>query len=229
MKILKWIIWILYPVFLVALFASLLTTRPYILFSEGQYATHDGEGTTPQGETYEFDHTYVSTQLIDYLNYRQDDLYFGAYPEDDEPVMRDIEIRHMEDVRDVYTLVRGAGLFALLGVLIGGAVLYLNNRRAFYETLRDAFYLPMFFILFVGGWFLIDFSAAFTVFHELFFDNDDWILRSGDVLIRILPQMFWLISGMIILALLTGTIIVTSWAGRTLLKRHAIEGGTHDE
>ncbi len=219
MKLLKILTWIMLPIFLVTLFASLLTTRPYINFSEGRYATHDGTGTTPEGETYTFDHTYVATMLIDYLNYRHDDLHFGAFEDDDEPVMRDIEIRHMEDVRDVYTNIRIAGAISLLGVIASSLILYFKNRRIFYETFRDAFYLPVFFILFVGGWFLIDFSAAFTVFHEIFFDNDDWILRSGDVLIRILPQTFWFVSGSIILILLGISMALVSFMARKKLMR----------
>ena len=208
----------MYPVFFVALFASLLTTKPYLNFSEGLYESHDGTGWRPDSTEFTFDHAYVSNQLIDYLNYRHDNLEFGAYPDDEEPVMRDIEIRHMRDVRDVYTNVRIAGAISLLGVLSISVFFYFKSRHILYETFKDVYILPLFFVMFVGGWFLINFQAAFTIFHQIFFDNDDWILTSGDVLIRILPINFWLVSGTIILLALLIVNVLTVYVTRKFFK-----------
>jgi len=202
MRLLKVLVWIMYPIFLVALFASLLTTRPYMSISEGLYDSHDGTGWRSDGTTYEYDYTYVSNQIIDYLNYRHDDLYFGAFEGESDPVMRDIEIRHMVDVRDVYTNVRIAGAISFLGVVIISVFMFFKSKETLYHTYKNIFILPLLFVMVVGSWFVVNFQAAFTIFHEIFFDNDDWILQSGDVLIRILPQNFWLVSGSIILILL---------------------------
>ncbi len=218
MKALKYLVWLMYPIIFIALFSSLLTTKTYMNISEGLYESHDGTGWRIDGTTYTYDYGYVSGQLIDYLNYRHDDLTFGATPDDDAPVMRDIEIRHMVDVRDVYTNVRIAGVIALLGVVGISTLFYFKSKQLLYETFRDIYIVPLFFVMFVGGWFMINFNAAFTIFHEIFFDNDDWLLRSGDVLIRILPQNFWLVSGMIILFLLTLSIAVTVWVSRKWLR-----------
>ncbi len=184
------------------LFASLLTSNPYMRMSKGLYASHD---------LIEYDHDYVARQLIDYLNYRHDDLEFGANAEDDSVLMRDIEIRHMVDVRDVYTLLRGIALVSLLFVVSVSIILFKVNKRAFYDTYRNIFWLPLGFLVFVGTWFLIDFGRIFTWFHLLLFDNDDWILRSDDVLIMLLPSNFWMVSGIIILvgtAMMIGLAIV---------------------
>ena len=51
MRLLKILLWISFPVFVVALAASLLTTRPYMQLSEGLYDSH---------EAIEYDHDYVS-------------------------------------------------------------------------------------------------------------------------------------------------------------------------
>lgn len=209
MRLLKAVLWITFPVFIIALAASLLTTKPYMRISEGLYESH---------ESIEYDHDYVADQLMEYLNYRRDDLQFGPDEDTEGPLMRDIEIRHMEDVKAVYTMVRLAGLAAL--ILFSGAafILYKHSIRTLYVALRDLYIVPSFIILFLGGWFIIDFSMVFTVFHRVFFTNDDWILKSDDVLIQLLPQNFWLVSGALILVFLGISLGLVMWINRKVLK-----------
>ena len=190
MKVLRVLMWFAYPVVLIMLFASLLTSHPYMRLSEGMYESH---------EAISYDHGYVAGELIDYLNYRHDDLTFGAFEGDDTVLMRAIEIRHMEDVKDVYTNLRILAGISLIVLIGAGVYLYKRDVRFFYETVKNSFWLPLAIIAFVGTWVLIDFGRLFTWFHLLFFDNDDWILRSDDALIQLLPQNFWMVSGIIIL------------------------------
>lgn len=220
MSRLKWLIWIAYPLFFIALFASLLTTKPYMNLSENRYASH---------EKIEFDYQYVSGKLMDYLNYRSDDLHFGAHAGDEEPLLRhDVrtvngetilisEIEHMKDVRDVYTNVRIAGIIGLIVTVLLSVMFYKKDKKLFYETYRDLFYLPLFFIMFVGGWFLINFNHAFTIFHELFFEGN-WQFSQTDALIMLLPWQFWLVSGLIILSLLGVSISIPPIIARKKLK-----------
>ncbi|MFW5894497.1 MAG: TIGR01906 family membrane protein [Bacillota bacterium] len=223
MRLLKWIIWITFPIFIIALAASLLTTKPYMQISKGLYASHDA---------IEYDHDYVAGQLMEYLNYRRDDLLFGADEGSEDPIMRDIEIRHMEDVKDVYTYVRIAGIVSFILFLFSAIYLYKRSFRTLYDAFRNTYILPSFFILFVGGWFIIDFSLVFTIFHQIFFTNDDWILRSDDVLIQLLPQNFWLISGALILIFLAVSLGLLQWFNRAFLKPKMIKegyNGSHQE
>ena len=196
-KALAIVVWIFYPIVLMTLFASILTTNPYMQLSKGLYASHDDIF---------YDHDYVARELINYLNYRRDDLLFGATPESDEAVMLELEILHMEDVRIVYTFLRVVslfGLFATIGIL---RYFYKKDRTMFHYTLRNIFWLPLAIIVFVGTWILIDFNRIFTWFHELFFffTDNPWTLPYH-VLIPLLPEAFWMVSaGLIIL----GTVIV---------------------
>ncbi len=192
------------------------------------------EGRYPSHQNIEYDYTYVSGKLIDYLNYRHDDLYFGAYPGDDEPILRHevkmvdgeevivSEIEHMVDVREVYTQVRLAGIISLI-IVIGLSIwLYKRDSVLFYQTYKDIYYFPAFFILFVGGWMIIAFNTIFTLFHEIFFDGN-WQFRHDDTLIMMLPSMFWLVSGLIILMLLAIVIILTSFVARKFLRPHLMD------
>ncbi|TVP95298.1 MAG: TIGR01906 family membrane protein [Acholeplasmatales bacterium] len=198
MKVLSVIVWMLVPVILMVLFASVLTSRPYIRLSEGRYASH---AMIP--EQFDFDHRYVARQLIDYLNYRHDDLTFGAREGEEGPVMIDIEIIHMVDVKEVYTLVRVIAAISLAVVLAISIFLYKTNLRLFYYTYKNLFWLPLAFFAAVGTWVLIDFNRIFTVFHEIFFD-DNWQLPMH-VLIPLLPEAFWMVSAIIIVILSVGT------------------------
>ena len=193
-KVVRAITQICMLIFLLMAFAQLLTSRLYMNVSEGRYGLH-AEIT--------YDHRYVAHQLIDYLNYRHDDLTFGADAEDSSVLMRDIEIRHMVDVKNLYTLLRVVASLAGIIALSRLWYLYFKDKEELKMTLKTMFVIPLLFTLFLGGWILIDFNLVFTRFHELFFTNDDWILRGDDVLIQLLPSAFWMVSAIIILALLT--------------------------
>jgi integral membrane protein (TIGR01906 family) len=198
MKFLQIIVWITIPFFLIILFASLLTTKPYLMISKGLYESH---------ERVYFDHDYAIERIMGYLNYRYDDLEFGVDENDDSVIMRDTEISHMVDVKNLYTGLRVAALVSLL--LGGGLSLYIYkiDKEAFYRTIKYLPVGPLFFVMFVGGFIIIDFDTTFTIFHEIFFTNDDWLLLYTDVLIILLPGAFWMVSGLIILVLFSLSMI----------------------
>ena len=194
MKLYRVIICITIPIFLIMLFASILTTKQYLLLSKGHYATH---------EDIYYDHDYAADRIMGYLNYRYDDLEFGVDENSEITIMREIEISHMVDVKNLYT---GLRLVALGSLIVGvslSIVMYKKDKKELYKTLKRLPFAPVFFIMFIGGYMLIDFQTAFTTFHQIFFSNDDWLLYSTDVLILLLPETFWMVSGLIILMLFT--------------------------
>ena len=192
MKIARFIISVLIPFFLLILFASVLTSKPYLLLSKGLYESHD--------DVY-FDHDYAIDRIAGYLNYRYDNLEFGLDAADDSVIMRDLEISHMVDVKDLYTNLRITAIISLIVGVSLSVLMYKKDYGEFYKTFKNIYLAPIFFVLFLGVFFVIDFGAAFTAFHKIFFTNDDWLLYSTDVLIILLPINFWMISGIIILGL----------------------------
>ena len=229
MKIFRILISITIPLFLIMLFASLLTTKSYLMISKDLYESH---------EDITYDHEYAADRIMGYLNYRYDDLYFGEDEEVTENncirrelnirsssdsddglcVMRELEISHMVDVKNLYTTLR---LVALLSLIIGVSLslyLYKKDKKELYNTFNTMHWAPILFIMVVGGYMIIDFNKAFTVFHQLFFSNDDWLLYSNDVLILLLPQNFWMVSGTIILFLFSGTLGLIYYLNEKYLK-----------
>lgn len=194
MRIYKILISITVPIVLLMLFASILTTKQYLLVSEGLYDSHD---------EIEFDHAYVSDRVMGYLNYRYDDLDIPSTPGGTDHVFRQIELDHMVDVKNLYTTLRLVALVCLILAVSSTLILFKKDKVEVIKTYKKLYYWPMFFIIVLGGYIIIDFGKAFTVFHQLFFTNDDWILRADDALIQLLPFNFWLTSASIILGLFT--------------------------
>lgn len=210
MRITRIIINITIPIFLVMLFASLLTTKTYLRLSKGIYPSH---------ALIEYDHDYAIERIMGYLNYQYDDLEFGMDENDDSTIMRETEISHMVDVKNLYTTLR---LVALGSLIVGSGLIffqYKKDPKELYKTFKTMPYGPIAFIVFVGGAVIIDFDTTFRIFHELFFTNDDWLLYWDDVLILLLPQSFWMVSGLIILVLFGGSIAGIYFFNEKVLKK----------
>ena len=214
MKVAKIVISITIPFFLLILFASFLTSKPYLTLSKGLYESHD--------DVY-FDHDYAIDRIAGYLNYRYDDLEFGIDEDDDSVILRDIEIGHMVDVKNLYTYLRVAAALSLIIAVSLSYVMYKVNKKELYSTFKSIYLGPLFFIMFVGGYLIIDFDTAFTAFHKMFFTNDDWILYSTDVLIILLPQNFWMVSGLIILTLFAASIGGIYYINERYLKKMVLK------
>lgn len=210
MKIAKIAIWITVPFFLLILFASILTTKPYLLLSKGLYDSH---------EYIEYDHDFAIDRIIGYLNYQNDDLnVVYGYSDTSEPiVMETIEIDHMVDVKNLYTYLR---ISAIISFIIGvslSLVMYKKDKKELYKTYKNMYLGPLLFVIFVGGYLVIDFNTAFTAFHKLLFTNDDWLIP-WNVLLPLLPQNFWMVSGIIILTLFSSTIGLIYYLNQRYLK-----------
>lgn len=217
MKIAKIMISVTIPFFLLILFASFLTSKPYLMLSKGLYESHD--------DVY-FDHDYAVDRIAGYLNYRYDNLEFGLDENDTNNgnvIMRDIEISHMVDVKNLYTYLRVAAIISLIIGVSLSYMLFKVNKEELYKTFKNIYLGPIFFIMFVGGYIIIDFDTAFTAFHKMFFTNDDWILYSNDVLILLLPQNFWMVSGFIILMLFASSIGCIYYINERFLKNRLLK------
>ena len=211
MKIVKIAIWITVPFFLLILFASFLTTKPYLLISKGLYDSHD---------SIDFDHDFAIDRIIGYLNYRNDDLnvLYGTDENSDPVTMEQIEIDHMKDVKNLYTYLRIAAVSSLFIAGSLSLLLYKYNKDELYKTFKTIYIGPLFFLIFVGGYIIIDFEVAFTAFHKMFFTNDDWQIPYN-VLLPLLPTMFWMVSRFIILILFSGSIGLIYYLNEYIYKK----------
>ena len=120
---------------------------------------------------------------------------------------------HFKDVKRIFTsidiLLIVTGFFSVIG-------LFLNLKHKKLEFLKRTSSMLILLPIVLLTAFMINFDAAFTMFHKIFFRNDYWQFDPElDPIINILPQEFFYHSALIIVVLIILSII----ALRLLYKR----------
>lgn len=152
-----------------------------------------------------FDATFT---LLDYLKDKRDDIHCV---QEVNGVSREIfderETAHMIDVKELYINVKKVCIsLSLLGLLSFLILLYFVKFKGYEirEMIKDmmdglrqvvcAFAIVISGLLFYA---FVDFSRFWTMFHEIFFDNDLWLLDPRvSIMINMFPENFWF--GMVI-------------------------------
>ncbi|XMB86175.1 TIGR01906 family membrane protein [Mycoplasmatota bacterium WC44] len=173
----------------ILLSVQIISTKPYMMVSENKYESH---------KYITWDYEYAVTNIMDYLNGKQDTLEFSSFPGGDDVLMTERGLPHMEDVRVLYD--NGRTLMALSFVMIVISGIYLFDRKELWKTLTKVWIFPTVIVGSITLLMIIDFSWAFTMFHEILFSNDLWILRSDDPLIVMLPLNFFFVTAITIVS-----------------------------
>lgn len=168
-----------------------------------------------------FDATFT---LLDYLKDERDDiLCVHEVKGKEREIFDERETLHMVDVKNLYINVKnvcftivGVGIVALL------CMIYLvKSNKCTLETmlldLKDGFrQVVLAFIIVISGllfYALVDFNRFWTMFHQIFFDNDLWLLDPRvSIMINMFPEEFWF--GMVIRMALT---FIISFCGLSFL------------
>lgn len=128
----------------------------------------------------------VSRDIIAYLKGNQDDAL--------ESHFNQREIKHMEDVLGLYDLARVIKLVSALAAL-GLVFWFLSKEKAGFmgKWMLIGMFANHLLMVLLGILIVTDFTKYFTVFHEIFFNNDLWILDPRtDLLIQMLPEPFFI-------------------------------------
>lgn len=104
------------------------------------------------------------------------------------------EIAHMVDVRHIFDGIRVA--VAIYALALIASILRLKRENVLLKEMQSlAKYGAMgtlAIVLVLGVLVSLDFTKYFIAFHELFFNNDLWLLDpETDVLIQMLPEVFF--------------------------------------
>ncbi len=174
--------------------------------------------------------------LLQYLLGERDDLLVYAKVDGKvRAVFNEREIQHMQDVRALY---RG-GTALGYGMLAVGTVFFawaLGKRERQKKVLSGYIRGNLVFLVILGAVALfatIDFDTFWTMFHQMVFTNDLWLLDPGtDLLIRMVPQQFFF-DLVLRIALFSLGIVGLLLAGAAVWKKrlHMREGGeqNHEE
>lgn len=106
------------------------------------------------------------------------------------------EVFHMAEVRHVFEMLFKACLF--FAVAAGLLYSLLKTR-----ILHDQLYTSLGLLVFLGIGSLF-FQQAFTLMHQVFFNNDLWLFPQESMLITLLPEKFFLLFTLCLLGLFLG-------------------------
>jgi integral membrane protein (TIGR01906 family) len=140
----------------------------------------------------------VTTELLDYMRGRRDDLVIYADFSDGsrrEFFTDHTELIHMVDVLELYNMgfmIRNVSFWLLIFLFL--AMLLLKYpalevlARCCREVITGFLILTALLVIIIA----IDFGRAFEVFHLMFFNNDYWVLNPAQsLLLNMVPQIFF--------------------------------------
>jgi integral membrane protein (TIGR01906 family) len=136
-------------------------------------------------------------------------------------VMREVfstrEKKHMEDVQMLF--LKGYEWRKWCGILFLICICFLiSHKEGIYTLFKSIKIVSVVGSITVGFLGLVvyhDFTASFTIFHHIFFDNDLWLLDPAeDILISIVPEPFFVDTAAlfvkIIVSLLVGLFLLST-------------------
>ncbi|WZL71831.1 TIGR01906 family membrane protein [Clostridiaceae bacterium 35-E11] len=139
----------------------------------------------------------IAEKLIHYLSGKEDDLEIQIKIKGQRaPVFGEREKQHMIDVKKLFQkgyMLRNTGVIFLTIAVI---ILFKLSQNMYKDIFKSFFNASVVSLTVMTILFLliqIDFYKYFTYFHEIFFDNDLWLLDpKEDVLIQMLPLEFFI-------------------------------------
>lgn len=144
----------------------------------------------------------VTTDMFEYLRGNKEslaDITTTINGEPDTPFFNEKECMHMADCKELFTKgynLRRICLFVAAGALIILLLMFRENFSAVLHSLAVGMIsAAIAFIVLLGvatALVISDFYKYFTLFHQIFFDNDLWILdASRDRLLMIMPTGYF--------------------------------------
>ncbi len=202
MKILRNLLALLAMFFVII--AALLTSFQLAIYGDPQYGFYESlyekYAVTDDLHMEMKDVMEVTDYMMAYLIGEEEELSITTYVDGREQDFFNEQDRlHMADVKNLF--LGGLALRNMLAVLAAAIIVLLclwkeDGRRDIREILTKAYrFAAALFgaaVAFLIIAFTIDFTACFTVFHEIFFTNDLWIFNpQTDYMIRMLPEGFF--------------------------------------
>ncbi len=181
-----------------AVAALILTGAQLVIFDESRF-----HKAYEEYNRYEYigiekeDLHLVTHELLEYMKgNREDIIMYAEINGEEEMVFEEREQLHMVDVLNLFDagfMIRNiSAVVAVCAILL----LMIMDRKNMLKILARGYLVGfgIFIVLLIilGTAMLIDFSALFTKFHMLLFDNDLWLLDPyEDIMIQMFPEQFF--------------------------------------
>jgi len=193
-NIVRWVIVLAMPVFLVLTSARLLVSDWYPRYEYSKA----GFPLDPYGFTQQ-QRLQLLTGVYHYLNSPQpvdqaiQMLKDMRMPYGNGPLFNPDEISHMVDVKRVMDSAWRAQVVSAAILILGFLFLLLRpaTRVMAWNALFGGGFLTACLLLALGLFVMLGFNTFFTQFHEIFFPQGNWTFDYSDSLIRLLPERFF--------------------------------------
>lgn len=176
----------------------LLTAVDFHCFQRSFYASQYRQLNTAQTigmSQQDLDRT--TEVLLDYIRGQREDLQVQAVINGTvQEVFNQREKDHMMDVRQLYLQAMNVrNLAAVIVLLAAGLVLLRRSRELLRGWCAVFVRVATVFLALIGALgfaALVDFNRFWTLFHQIFFRNDLWLLNPNtDILIMMVPESFF--------------------------------------
>jgi len=139
------------------------------------------------------------------------------------PLYNARELKHMQDVQNVYQAVWWVWQLAFSLVLLVGFALAWRRvtRPALYTALRWGGLLTAGIVGLIGGLAVVAWQLWFVAFHQVFFATGTWTFEYTDTLIRLFPEKFWFDAALTIAGISAAGGLAVALAGWRLQPRPA--------
>ena len=132
-------------------------------------------------------------------------------------LFNETEVSHMVDVKALFTAIKWITIACAIAAPLAFAGMILIDRERYRKKHRNLFKYTLIgngvFIGLLVLFMVINFNGAFTVFHRILFNNDDWILNGNDLLIEMLPENLFMRLGLLISATYVSLMLIFFFAG----------------
>ncbi|WP_165868472.1 TIGR01906 family membrane protein [Natranaerovirga hydrolytica] len=174
------------------------TSFEWVAFNESYYNWHyETYNIMEKTEINQTELMEVTHEMFDFLKGKRDDFIIEAHIAGEyQEIFNEREKLHMDDVQELFVMGYKIRNYSLLGLMILMVFFYIYFKKYFINLLLWLQYIVIGAIgsfSTVGIIVATNFNYFFTLFHEIFFDNDLWILNPNtDVLINIVPLNFFI-------------------------------------
>ena len=169
---------------LLLIFAMLLTAFQLAIYGDPEYRFYEKE--------------YTKYHVTDALNMELKEEELSIVIKVDgrtQDFFNEQDRFHMGEVKDLFLgglKLRNICLLLVFLIMMGLIVLKMDWRRLVPKAFFRVLILLTVLGVLLGIAFTVDFTRCFTIFHEIFFDNDLWMFNPGeDYMIRMLPEGFF--------------------------------------
>lgn len=208
----------------------LITSIEFVIYYNGNYFEEQYQkyDVTTAVKMEMNDLLYVTDEMMDYLKSKREDLTIVTKIAGEErEFFNEKEKAHMADVQSLFLEAISVRRIATVLTIISIIVLIVMKYQ-YKEILFRSFQIgsTAFFILVAAIGYIVstNFTKYFTVFHEIFFTNDLWMLDPNvDLLVNIVPEPFFVDTALRICILFIAIILILLITSTIILKRNRIK------